>query len=63
LRHDPACKAYNPSIRQVLHVAYRVAAEMGDRFLAALDRHADVIGPGVTANLYQRHVRPLFLGQ
>ncbi len=62
MRHDPACNAYNPSLRQVLHVAYRLAAEMGGRFLDALDRHAGVIGPGVTANLYRRHVGPLFLG-
>jgi tagaturonate epimerase len=62
LRHDPACPAYNPSLRQLLHVGYRIAAEMGPRFTAALERHAEVIASGVTANIYQRHLRPLFLG-
>jgi tagaturonate epimerase len=62
LRHDAACNAYNRHLRQLLHVGYKVAAEMGDRFAAALDRHAEVIAANVTENLYQRHICPLFLG-
>ena len=31
LRHDAACEAYNPHLRQLLHVGYKVAAEMGSR--------------------------------
>jgi tagaturonate epimerase len=62
LRHDATCKTYNPHLRQLLHVGYKVAAEMGDRFTAALQRHATVIAANVTHNLYQRHIRPLFLG-
>jgi hypothetical protein len=62
LRHDPVCQHYNPSLRQLLHVAYKVAAELGQRFARALDEHADVIGQGVTENLYRRHIRPLFIG-
>jgi tagaturonate epimerase len=62
LRHDPTCKAFNPSLRQLLHVAYRVAAELGSRYLAALDDHAAVIAQGVTENLFRRHIGPLFLG-
>lgn len=63
LRHDPTCAAYNASVRQLLHVGYKVAAEMGDRFLSALERHADVIARNVTENIYDRHLRPLFLGR
>lgn len=62
LRHDEACGDYNPHLRQLLHVGYKVAAEMGDRFTAALQRHAALIGGNVTQNLYERHIRPLFLG-
>jgi hypothetical protein len=62
LRHDPGCEAYNPDFRQLLHVAYKVAAEMGERYLSALARYEDSIGPHVTANLFERHVRPLFVG-
>ena len=61
LRHDPSCAGYNSSLRQLLHVGYKVAAELGDRFLAALDRHAEVVAENVTENLYGRHIRPLFL--
>ena len=63
LRHDAACPAYNPNLRQLLHVGYKIAAEMGDRFTAALQKHSAVIAANVTHNLYERHIRPLFLGQ
>ncbi|MBN2021646.1 MAG: hypothetical protein JW809_02540 [Pirellulales bacterium] len=61
LRHDPACSGYNPNLRQLLHVGYKVAAGMGPRFKAALSRYHRVIAEHVTENLYQRHIRPLFL--
>ena len=62
LRHDPTCEHYNPSLRQLLHVGYKVAAEMGLRFIQALEEHADVIGHNVTENLYRHHIRPVFIG-
>jgi hypothetical protein len=61
LRHDPACPRYNPSLRQLLHVAYKVAAEMGQRFRDALAEHAETIARNVIQNLYDRHIVPLFL--
>lgn len=61
LRHDPSCPQYNPSLRQLLHVGYKVAAEMGPRFLGALEQYEPTIAENVTANLYERHIRPLFL--
>jgi tagaturonate epimerase len=61
LRHDATCATYNPHLRQLLHVGYKVAAELGGRFTTALERHADAIAAGVTHNLYQRHIRPLFI--
>jgi len=61
LRHDAGCRDYNPHLRQLLHVGYKIAAEMGGRFTAALERHADVIAANVTQNLHDRHLRPLFL--
>jgi len=62
LRHDPSSGACNPHFRQVLHVAYKLAAEMGDRYLDALARHEQTIARNVTENLYERHLKPLFLG-
>ena len=63
LRHDTTCTSYNPHFRQLLHVGYKVAAEMGRRYMEALERHSAVIAANVIENLYVRHIRPLFLGQ
>lgn len=60
LRHDPSCRHYNPDFRQLLHVAYKIAAEMGTRFLDALDKHSDVIAQNVAENIYERHVKRIF---
>jgi hypothetical protein len=62
LRHDPANPAYDVNLRQFVHVAFRVAAEMGEEWTGALDAAAEVAGRCVTDNLFDRHVRPLFLG-
>ncbi len=62
LRHDEANPKYNPHFRQLLHVGYKVAAEMGHRFTDALQRFEPVIGEQVTQNIFDRHIRPLFLG-
>jgi len=61
LRHDQSCGQYNPNFRQLLHVAYKIAAEMGTRFTDALDRHEDIIAQNVAENIYERHVRPVFM--
>lgn len=60
LRHDRSCEAYNPHFRQLLHVAYKVAAEMGERYLSALEEFEDVVARNVTRNLYERHIRRIF---
>ena len=60
LRHDQSVAGYNPNLRQLLHVGYKVAAEMGDRFLEALDEHRKSVAKNVEANLYERHIKPLF---
>jgi len=61
LRHNPGDARYNLHFRQLLHVGYKVAAEMGERYLNALEQNAAVIGKNVTENIFERHVRPLFL--
>ena len=62
LRHDPRSEAYNRSFRQLLHVAFQVAARMGQRYLDLLVANQEVIAKNVTYNLYARHIRPVFLG-
>ena len=61
LRHDPRNTLYNPHVRQLLHVGYKIAAQMGDRYLDALKRHEDFVSRNVTMNLYERHLKPLFV--
>lgn len=61
LQHEPSSKHYNSSFRQLLHVGYKVAAEMGPRFLDALQTDEETIAEHVTTNIYERHIRPLFL--
>ncbi len=63
LRHSQDCPAYNLHFRQLLHVGYKVAAEMGIRFLNALEKHEDVIAQNVTENIYERHLKRVFLGE
>jgi len=63
LRHDQKNPAYNPSFRQLLHVSFKVAAKKGDRYYAALKKHEAVIAKNVTENLFERHLKPLLLGQ
>ncbi|HEX9048533.1 MAG TPA: tagaturonate epimerase family protein [Verrucomicrobiae bacterium] len=63
LRHDQKNPAYNPSFRQLLHVSFKVAAKMGDRYYAALKKHEAVIAKNVTENLFDRHMKPLLLGE
>jgi hypothetical protein len=62
LRHDQSNPAYNPSLRQLLHVGFKVAAKMGSRYLDALKANEEVVARNVTTNLYDRHIRPVFLG-
>lgn len=61
LRHVPASAAYNRSFRQLLHVSFKIAAEMRDRYLDLLRENEAVIAKNVTENLYQRHIVPVFL--
>ena len=61
VRHDLKCPDYNPNLRQLLHVGYKVAAKMGGRYLEMLDACASVVAKNVTENLYERHLKPLFL--
>jgi hypothetical protein len=62
LRHVRGAAAYNTSLRQLLHVGFKVAANMGSRYLGLLEANEPVIAKNVTENLYNRHIAPVFLG-
>lgn len=63
LRHDPKCPQYNSSLRQLLHVGFKVAAKMGDRYLELLSAMEATVAKNVTENLFVRHIRPVFIGK
>lgn len=63
LKHDQRNPLYDLNFRQLLHVGYKVAAELGERYLKALDKYAEIIGQNVAENIYERHIKTLFLGK
>ena len=60
LRHIPGHPDYNPNFRQLIHVGYKVASEMGIAYTDLLKAHADVVGSCVEENIYERHLKRLF---
>ncbi len=62
LRHDQSNPLYNSNFRQLLHVAFKVAAKMGSRYIDLLAANREVVAKNVTQNLYDRHIKPVFVG-
>ena len=60
LQHVESCPDYNPHFRQLLHVGFKVAAEIGERFTDALGDSEEMVGRNVTHNLFERHLKPIF---
>jgi hypothetical protein len=60
LRHIPGHPDYNSNFRQLIHVGYKVAAEMGSDYYSALTEYADIIGRNVEENIFDRHLKRLF---
>lgn len=60
LRHIPGHPDYNPNFRQLIHVAYKVASEMGENYTSLLEKYEEVIGSCVEENIYDRHLKRLF---
>ena len=63
LRHNQADPLYNLHLRQLLHVGYKVAAQMGERYYGALREFEADVSRNVTGNLWERHLKPLFINQ
>ncbi len=60
LRHIPGHPDYNPDFRQLMHVAYKIAAEHKDIYLKLLQVNKELVGRQVTENLFERHIKRLF---
>lgn len=61
LRHIPDHPDYNPNFRQLIHVGYKIAAEMGTGYTDLLKKHTEVIGGCVEENIFERHLKRLFI--
>jgi hypothetical protein len=62
LQHNQSNPKYNPNLRQMIHVGYKVAVELGSEYIGALEKYEDVIAKNVTENIFERHIKPIFIG-
>ncbi|NDC53818.1 MAG: hypothetical protein EBZ74_05885 [Planctomycetia bacterium] len=62
IRHVPTHPEFNPHMRQLLHVSFKVAAKHGSRYTDLLVANRAIVARQVTANIFDRHLAPLFLG-
>jgi len=60
LRHVQSNPNYNPDFRQLIHVAFKMAADMGNTYTDAIEKYKDIVGKQVTDNLWNRHIELLF---
>ena len=60
LRHVTGNPAYNPDMRQLIHVAYKLAALKVEEFCRLLESNEKTISQCVFENIYNRHICRLF---
>lgn len=60
LRHIPGNNDYNPHMRQLMHVAYKLAAAKKDTWYRLTRENEDIIASGVYENIFKRHICRLF---
>lgn len=60
LRNVPGNKDYNPNMRQLIHVAYKLAALQMEDFFRLLEANEETVAQCVYDNIYERHICRLF---
>lgn len=60
LRHIPGNHDYNPNMRQLIHVAYKLAANKMDEYYKLLETNEKIVSGCVFENVYDRHICRLF---
>jgi tagaturonate epimerase len=60
LRHIPGNDQYNPNMRQLVHVAYKLAALKIDKYYKLLETNEKTVSQCVYENMYNRHICRLF---
>ncbi|HEY6166410.1 MAG TPA: tagaturonate epimerase family protein, partial [Verrucomicrobiae bacterium] len=61
LRHIPGHPEFNASVRQLLHVSFKLAAKASARYTDLLKANEAIVAKNVTENLYDRHLKPLLV--
>jgi tagaturonate epimerase len=59
LRHIPGHPDYDPMFRQLIHVGYKVAAELTGDYISMLEKYSEIVGEQVTENILERHIKRL----
>ena len=62
IRHISSHPEFNAHLRQLLHVSFKLAAKAGARYTDLLKANEAIVAKNVTENLYERHIKPLFIG-
>lgn len=57
--HDQKCSEYNPDLRQLIHVGYKIAAKKGQIYYNALEKFEPNIEKQVFENIFDRHMKLL----
>lgn len=60
LRHIPGHPDYNMNFRQLIHVGYKVASELGDSYRDMITKNKEIVGRQVTENIFERHILRLW---
>ena len=60
IMHVEGNKSYNPNMRQLVHVAYKIAALEIDEYFRFLEANEQIISECVYENIYNRHICRLF---
>lgn len=60
IMHVEGNKSYNPNMRQLLHVAYKIAAHEIGEYTRLIESNEQIISDCVYENIYKRHICRLF---
>lgn len=60
IRHNALDKSYNPNMRQLIHVAYRLAVPRINDYYRLLDLNEEIVSECVFENIYTRHICRIF---
>ena len=61
MQHDPASPSFNTNVRQLMHISFKLAAKKRAHYLDLLIQHSNRVGHEVTSNIYDKHLKPLFV--